>query len=170
MYQRISIKFLIFLCTCKMASSGAPCSIAALRLASGCVVPRGLCTKRFLLLASSSHASNFQNSLILKTNYSKTSPTSYLIPYFAATGSIYPQAPCLLDMIFLTFSSNRLAITLSLLLAAVIKWSHILSSSLRSSSVWAHCDCKIHQITIWRNWCPRKRVRTWITFFKTQGF
>ena len=39
------------------------------------------------------------------------------------------------------FSSNLLAITLSRLLAAVIRWSHILSSSLRSSTLWAHWDC-----------------------------
>ena len=60
--------------------------------------------------------------------------------HLAAAGSVYPQAPCLLDRILQTFSNSLLAITLSLLLAAVIRWSHILSSSRRSSSVWAHCD------------------------------
>lgn len=60
--------------------------------------------------------------------------------HFAAIGSMYPQAPCLLDRILRTFSNNLLAITLSRLRAAVIRWSHILSSSRRSSNVCAHCD------------------------------
>lgn len=44
-----------------MASSGAPCSMAAFRVASGWEDPRGFGTKRFLLRESSSQESNFQN-------------------------------------------------------------------------------------------------------------
>lgn len=40
------------------------------------------------------------------------------------------------------FSNSLLAITLSRLLAAVMRWSHILSSSLRSRRLWAHWDWK----------------------------
>lgn len=58
--------------------------------------------------------------------------------YLVVWGSTYPQAPCLLLIMFFIFSSRREAMTLSLLLAAVMRWSHILSSSLRSSNVWAH--------------------------------
>ena len=57
-----------FTCAVSMASSVAPCSIAALSVASGCVEPRGFLTRRLLRLASSSQTSIFQNSLgILET-------------------------------------------------------------------------------------------------------
>lgn len=46
-----------------------------------------------------------------------------------------PQAPCLLDKMLTTFSKSLLAMTLSLRLAAVIKWSYIFSSSLLSTCV-----------------------------------
>lgn len=50
-----------------IASSGAPCSRAALRVASGWLEPSGLCTKRLRLRASSSQASSFQYSANLRT-------------------------------------------------------------------------------------------------------
>lgn len=56
-----------------MASSGPPCSSAAFNVASGWLDPKGLWTNRFLLLASSSQASNFQNSFNLKQILNKDS-------------------------------------------------------------------------------------------------
>lgn len=50
-----------------IASSGAPCSRAALSVASGWLEPSELCTKRLRLRASSSQASSFQYSVNLRT-------------------------------------------------------------------------------------------------------
>lgn len=58
--------------TWRIASSGAPCSKAALRVASGWLEPRGLWTNLFRLLASSSHESSFQNSGVLEEASNRT--------------------------------------------------------------------------------------------------
>lgn len=70
--------------------------------------------------------------------------------YLAAIGSMYPQAPCLFERMLRIFSIKRLAMTLSRRRAAVIKWSHIRSSSRRSSSDCAHWDWKEKESQKWR--------------------
>lgn len=101
-----------------------PCSMAALRVASGWLEPFGFCTKRFFLRASSSQESSLRKSI---TCLACPSPED-------------PQAPCLLVRMFKILSTSLDAVTLSRLLAAVIRWSHIFSSSFRSVFDWAHSD------------------------------
>lgn len=53
---------------------------------------------------------------------------------------IVPQAPCLLVRILRIFCFSWLAVTWSRCLAALMRWSHIFSSSLRSAAYWAQLD------------------------------
>lgn len=51
-----------------------------------------------------------------------------------------PQAPCLLVRMLTIFCFSWLAVTWSLCLAALIRWSHIFSSSFLSAAYWAQLD------------------------------
>lgn len=53
---------------------------------------------------------------------------------------IVPHAPCLLVRMLRIFCFSWLAVTWSLCLAALMRWSHIFSSSLRSAAYWAQLD------------------------------
>lgn len=53
-----------------------------------------------------------------------------------------PHAPCLSVRRFIIFWINWVAVTWSRYLAALIKWSHIFSSSRLSAEYWAHNDWK----------------------------
>lgn len=55
---------------------------------------------------------------------------------------IVPHAPCLLVRMLRIFCFSWLAVTWSLCLAALMRWSHIFSSSLRSAAYWAQLDCR----------------------------
>lgn len=57
----------------------------------------------------------------------------------------WPHAPCLFEIMFIVFSRIFAAMTLSRRRAAVMRWSHIFSSSFRSISVWAHNVCYIDE-------------------------
>lgn len=51
-----------------------------------------------------------------------------------------PQAPCLLVRMLTIFCFSWLAVTWSLCLVALMRWSHIFSSSLLSAAYWAQLD------------------------------
>lgn len=51
-----------------------------------------------------------------------------------------PQAPCLLVRMLTIFCFNWLAVTWSLCLVALMRWSHIFSSSFLSAAYWAQLD------------------------------
>lgn len=53
---------------------------------------------------------------------------------------IVPHAPCLLVRMLRIFCFSWLAVTWSLCLAALMRWSHIFSSSLRSAAYCAQLD------------------------------
>lgn len=53
---------------------------------------------------------------------------------------IVPHAPCLLVRMLRIFCFSWFAVTWSLCLAALMRWSHIFSSSLRSAAYWAQLD------------------------------
>lgn len=53
---------------------------------------------------------------------------------------IVPHAPCLLVRMLRIFCFSWFAVTWSLCFAALMRWSHIFSSSLRSAAYWAQLD------------------------------
>lgn len=92
-------------CATWMASSGAPCSMHAFRVASGWADPRGLRISRRLRLASSSHTSSFQNSRCCW-------PSSCCCFCFSpgcsfCCRSLAFQAPCLVLRTSTTLSTRR---------------------------------------------------------------
>lgn len=56
---------------------------------------------------------------------------------------IVPHAPCLLVRMLRIFCFSWFAVTWSLCLAALMRWSHIFSSSLRSTAYWAQLDWEV---------------------------
>lgn len=93
-----------------------------------------LWTGNFTVLCQSSYNSCW------RPNTTPRGPTWMCMCVRAHLWACAPQAPCLLVRMLTIFCFNWLAVTWSLCLVALIRWSHIFSSSFLSAAYWAQLD------------------------------
>lgn len=82
------------------------------------------------------------NFLVKGHGVSESTP-EYQFSSSAHLCDIVPHAPCLLVRMLRIFCFSWFAVTWSLCLAALMRWSHIFSSSLRSTAYWAQLDWEV---------------------------